>query len=53
MDELERLKAAIKLMIRLEEGEQSAREKDWLTADGAEAVLGNKRFCCQAAYTVA
>ena len=44
VDELERLKAAIKLMIRLEEGEQSAREKGWLTADEVEAALG-KRPC--------
>ncbi len=31
--ELDRLKAMIKLLAKLEEGEQSAREKGWLTAD--------------------
>lgn len=39
-DELDRLKATIKLLAKLEEGEQSAREKGWLTADEVEAVLG-------------
>lgn len=39
LDELGRLKAAIKLLARLEEGEQSAREKGWLAADEIEAAL--------------
>ncbi len=38
--ELDRLKATIKLLTRLEEGEQSARENGWLTADEVEAALG-------------
>lgn len=38
--ELDRLKAMIKLLAKLEEGEQSAREKGWLTADEVEAALG-------------
>lgn len=40
MDELDRLKATIRLLAKLEEGEQSAREKGWLTADEVEAALG-------------
>lgn len=40
VDELDRLKATIKLLAKLEEGEQSARGKGWLTADEAEAALG-------------
>ena len=39
-EELNRLKATVKLLIKLEEGEQSAREKGWLTPDEAEAALG-------------
>ena len=42
--ELDMLKATIKLLAKLEEGEQSAREKGWLTADEVEAALG-KRPC--------
>ena len=40
MDELNRLKATIQLLTKLEEGEQSAREKGWLTANEVEAALG-------------
>lgn len=40
VDELDRLKATIKLLAKLEEGEQAAREKGWLTADEVEAALG-------------
>lgn len=40
IDELDRLKATIQLLTKLEEGEQSAREKDWLTADEVEVALG-------------
>ena len=40
VDELDRMKAMIKLLAKLEEGEQSAREKGWLTADEVEAALG-------------
>ena len=40
VDELDRLKATIRLLTKLEEGEQSAREKGWLTADEVEAALG-------------
>lgn len=38
--ELDRLKATITLLSKLKEGEQSAREKGWLTADEVEAALG-------------
>lgn len=37
---LARLKATIKLLSRLEEAEQSARENGWLTADEVGAALG-------------
>ena len=40
INELDRLNAAIKLLSKLEEGEQSAREKGWITADEVEAALG-------------
>ena len=40
INELDRLNAAIKLLSKLEEGEQSAREKGWITADELEAALG-------------
>lgn len=40
VDELDRLKATIQLLIKLEEGERSAREKGWLTVDEVEAALG-------------
>lgn len=39
-EELNRLEATVKLLTKLEEGEQSAREKGWLTPDEVEAVLG-------------
>jgi prevent-host-death family protein len=38
--ELDRLKATIKLLAKLEEGEKSAREKGWHSADDVEATLG-------------
>ena len=40
VDELDRLQATIKLLTKLEEGEQSAREKGWLTTEEVEAALG-------------
>lgn len=40
VDELAQLKATIQLLTKLEEGERSAREKGWLTADEVEAALG-------------
>ena len=40
MREYERTQATIKLMAELSKGEQSAREKGWLTADEVEARLG-------------
>ena len=40
MDELDRLKATVQLLTRLEEGEQSAKNNGWLTADEAETALG-------------
>ena len=38
--ELDKLRASLKLMASLEEGEKSAREKGWLSADDIEAALG-------------
>ena len=40
IEELDRLKASVKLLTQLEEGEQSTREEGWLSADEVEAVLG-------------
>ena len=37
--ELEKLKAAIKLLANIEEGEKAAKEKGWLSADDVEAIL--------------
>ena len=39
MDELDRLKATVRLLTKLEEGEQSTRENGWLTADEVETAL--------------
>jgi prevent-host-death family protein len=38
--ELDKLKAAIQLLAKLQEGEKSAREKGWLSADDVETRLG-------------
>lgn len=40
LSELDKLKASIRLLANIEEGEKSAREKGWLTADDVEATLG-------------
>ena len=40
MKELDKLKATVQLLTKLEEGEQSAREKGWLTSEEVEAALG-------------
>lgn len=40
IEELDRLKAALQLFTKLEEGERSAGEKGWLTADEVETALG-------------
>lgn len=40
IQELDRLKATIRVLAKLEEGEKSAREKGWLSADDVEATLG-------------
>ncbi|ERJ11404.1 type II toxin-antitoxin system prevent-host-death family antitoxin [Haloplasma contractile] len=40
LSELDKLKAIIKLLSKLEEGEKSAREKGWLSAADVEATLG-------------
>lgn len=40
ISELEKLKATIRLLANMEEGEKSAREKGWLSADDVEAILG-------------
>ena len=42
MEEYDKLKASLALMTKLEEGEKSAREKGWLSADEVEASLGFK-----------
>lgn len=39
MEELDRLKATVQLLTKLEEGEQSARESGWLSAGKVEAAL--------------
>lgn len=38
--ELDKLKATIRLLAQLEEGEKSAREGGWLSADDVETILG-------------
>ena len=38
--ELDKLRATIRLLTKLEEGEKSAGEKGWLSADDVEAILG-------------
>lgn len=40
LKELDRLKATIRLLAKLEEGERTARVKGWLSADDVEAELG-------------
>jgi prevent-host-death family protein len=40
LKDLDKLKATIRLLAILEEGEKSAREKGWLSADDIEASLG-------------
>jgi prevent-host-death family protein len=40
LKELDKLKATIRLLANLEEGEKSAREKGWLSANDVEAALG-------------
>lgn len=39
LNELDKLKASIRVLTKLEEGEKSAGEKGWLSADDAEAML--------------
>lgn len=40
IQELDKLKATVRLMAKLEEGEKSAREKGWLSTDEVEVALG-------------
>lgn len=40
LDDLDKLKSTIKLLACLEEGQKSAREKGWLSADEVETNLG-------------
>lgn len=40
LEELDKLRATVRLMGQIEEGEKSAREKGWLSADEVEASLG-------------
>lgn len=42
MKEYDRMKAELALLIKLAEGEQSARQEGWLSADEAEKMLGVK-----------
>lgn len=38
-EELDKLRASVALMVQLEEGEKSARENGWISADYVEAGL--------------
>ena len=38
-EELDKLEASVALMVQLEEGEKSARENGWISADYVEAEL--------------
>lgn len=40
LEELDKLKATIRLLTKLEQGEKSAREEGWVSADDVEAMLG-------------
>ena len=40
LEELDKLKASIRLLANLEEGVNSAKEKGWLSANDVEAILG-------------
>ncbi|MBW8383211.1 MAG: type II toxin-antitoxin system prevent-host-death family antitoxin [Youngiibacter sp.] len=40
LEDLDRLKSTIRLLSKIEEGEKSAREKGWISADDVEAMLG-------------
>jgi len=40
LNELDKLKATIRLLATLEEGQKSARDKGWLSAEEVEAKLG-------------
>lgn len=40
LQELDKLRATIRLMAKLEEGEKSGRENGWISAEDVEAYLG-------------
>lgn len=40
LEELDKLKATIRLLTKLEEGDKAGSEKGWLSADDVEATLG-------------
>ena len=40
LKELDKLKATIKLLTKLEEGEKLGNEDGWISADDVEAILG-------------
>lgn len=40
IEELDKLYARVKLTSQLEQGEKSAREEGWISADGVQAALG-------------
>ena len=42
IDEYEKLKASLKLMSKLAQGEQAGKEKGWMTIEEVEAELGIK-----------
>lgn len=40
IEDYEKMRASLKLMAHLEEGERAARENGWLSADEVESALG-------------
>jgi prevent-host-death family protein len=40
LKDLDKLKATIRLLAKMEVGEKSAREQGWLSADDVDAMLG-------------
>lgn len=44
MKEYDKMQAIISLIAKLEEGEQSARKAEWLSADDVEKALGLRQI---------
>ncbi|GFZ30141.1 prevent-host-death protein [Clostridium zeae] len=40
LEEYDKLRAAVRLMSKLEEGENSARDKGWISSNEVESILG-------------